>query len=47
MKLIKNNQSFMVILPKQLVLAKQWKHGDPIVASIDKEGNITLKKKDG
>jgi len=46
MKLIKNNESFMVILPKQLVLAKQWKHGDSIIAGIDNDGNIVLRKKE-
>jgi len=43
MKLGKNGKSFFVTLPKQIVLAKQWKPGDRLRAEITKEGNIVLK----
>tara|TARA_Y100000310_G_scaffold339688_1_gene433161 strand:+ start:16793 stop:16933 length:141 start_codon:yes stop_codon:yes gene_type:complete len=36
---------FFVTLPKQIVLAKQWKKHDEIIAVIDQEGNIVLRKK--
>lgn len=45
MKLIKNNTSFMINLPKQIVLAKQWKVGDELVAIINKDGDIVIKQK--
>ena len=45
MKLIKNNESFQVIIPKQIVLAKQWQIGDKLEAFINKDGDIVLKKK--
>ena len=45
MKLLKNNESFQVIIPKQIVLAKQWKFGDLLEAIINKDRDIVLKKK--
>ena len=45
MKLIKNNESFMVILPKQIVLAKGWKHGQPLECKITEKGNLEIKEK--
>jgi bifunctional DNA-binding transcriptional regulator/antitoxin component of YhaV-PrlF toxin-antitoxin module len=41
---IMNENSYFVILPKQIVLAKGWKKGDFIKFEINKEGNIILKK---
>ena len=45
MKLTKNNESFMVILPKQIVLAKGWKHGQPLDCKITDKGNLEIKEK--
>ena len=45
MKLIKNNESFMVILPIQIVRAKQWKHNQPLQAIINKDGDIVIRGK--
>lgn len=45
MKLIKNNESFMVILPKQIVLAKGWKHGQPLECKITEKDNLEIKEK--
>lgn len=37
---------FFVTLPSQIVRAKGWNKGDQIVAEINKEGNIVLKRKE-
>jgi bifunctional DNA-binding transcriptional regulator/antitoxin component of YhaV-PrlF toxin-antitoxin module len=39
-----NNKQFMVTLPKGLVLAKGWKHGDKLEFVIDNKGDIVIKK---
>ena len=38
------NGAYVLTLPKQIILAKQWQKGDDIKIMIDKEGNIVLKK---
>ena len=35
----------MVILPKQIVLAKGWKYGQPLDCKITDKGNIGIKEK--
>ena len=35
---------YSIILPVQLVRAKEWKKGDEIKTVINKEGDIVLKK---
>jgi len=45
MKIGKIGASFIVTLPKQIVLAKQWNVGDQLTATITKEGHILIKKK--
>lgn len=45
MKLIKNNESFMVVLPKQIVLAKGWRHGQKLECKINDKGEIVIKEK--
>jgi len=45
MKLGKRGEgSYCLTLPIQIVNAKGWMVGDTIKATIDKEGNIVLKK---
>lgn len=45
MKLQQNKTgSFIIVLPKQLVNAKQWQVGDILKAEIDSKGNIVLRK---
>ncbi len=34
----------MVVLPKQIVLAKGWKHGQPLQARITDKGHIEIKE---
>ena len=36
--------TFFTTLPKQLVLAKEWKKGDKLKATIDAKGDIVLRK---
>jgi bifunctional DNA-binding transcriptional regulator/antitoxin component of YhaV-PrlF toxin-antitoxin module len=38
--------TFFVTLPSQIVRAKNWNKGDHIIAEINKDGNIVLKKKE-
>lgn len=45
MKLIKNNESYMVILPIALVRAKGWKHRQPLECKITEKGNLEIKEK--
>lgn len=44
MKLQKNGVSFQVILPKQIVLAKQWSVGDELEFRLNENGELILKK---
>ncbi|MBI2671056.1 hypothetical protein HYX18_03725 [Candidatus Woesearchaeota archaeon] len=37
---------YFITLPSQIVRAKGWSKGDQIIAIIDKNGDITLKKKE-
>ncbi len=37
---------YFVTIPVQLARAKSWNKGDQIIALIDKNGDITLKKKE-
>jgi len=45
MKLIKNNESFMIILPKKIVLAEQWRQGQQLECKITEKGNLEIKEK--
>ncbi|MBI2498895.1 hypothetical protein HYV88_01490 [Candidatus Woesearchaeota archaeon] len=45
MRLTKNNESFMVILPKQIALAKGWEHGQPLECKITERGDLLIKEK--
>lgn len=38
------DRNYFLTIPKDIVRAKEWHKGDKIVAKIDKEGNILLKK---
>ncbi len=42
MKLIKNNESFMIVLPKQIVLAKGWKINQPLDCKITERGDLLI-----
>ncbi|MFH1332497.1 MAG: AbrB/MazE/SpoVT family DNA-binding domain-containing protein [archaeon] len=39
------NGTYVVSLPSQIVRAKGWKKKDTLEVEIDKQGNLTLKKK--
>lgn len=39
-------KQYFITLPSQIVRAKGWVKGDHIVAEINKEGNIVLRKKE-
>ena len=39
------NKQFKITLPKQIVLAKNWKKGDKLVFEIDDKGNLIIRKK--
>lgn len=39
-----NKKQFIITIPKSLVLAKGWKKGDLLTFTIDKNGNIVIKK---
>jgi len=45
MKLIKNNQSFMVILPIAIIRAKGWQHNQPLDCKITEKGDLLIKEK--
>ena len=36
---------FFVTLPRQIILAKEWKKGDEITTNVDNKGNIVLSRK--
>lgn len=39
-----NKKQYIITLPKGIVLAKGWKHGDKLEFVIDNKGDITIKK---
>ncbi len=39
-----NDKQYFLTLPNSIIRAKEWQKGDEIVAKIDREGNILLKK---
>ena len=39
-----NEKQFIITIPKGLVLAKGWKHGDKLEFVIDNRGDIIIKK---
>jgi len=45
MKLIKNDESFMVILPIAIVRAKGWKHDQSLECKITEKGSLEIKEK--
>ena len=47
MKLLKNNESFMAVLPKQIVLAKSWKINQKLDCKIKERGELLIKEKNG
>ena len=38
------NEQYKVTLPKQLLLALDWKKGDKIKIELDKDNNLVLKR---
>lgn len=40
-----NKKQFILTIPKGLVLAKGWKQGDKIEFTIDKKGDIVIRRK--
>lgn len=44
MKLQKNGATYQISIPSALVRAKGWEKGDQIEASIDKSGDLVLRK---
>lgn len=40
-----NKKQFIITIPKSLVLAKGWKKGDLLIFTINKNGDIVIKKK--
>jgi bifunctional DNA-binding transcriptional regulator/antitoxin component of YhaV-PrlF toxin-antitoxin module len=43
MKITKNNESFQVVLPKQVCLALGWKHGTNLKFKVADGGRLVLK----
>ena len=39
-----NKKQYIITIPKSLVLAKSWKKGDVLVFTINKNGDIVVKK---
>ena len=40
-----NERQYFITLPNSIIRAKEWQKGDEIIAKIDSQGNIVLKKK--
>ena len=45
MKLQKNGATFQISIPSALVRAKNWSVGDELEFTLDKNGELVLKKK--
>jgi len=39
-----NGKQYFLTLPNSIIRAKEWKKGDEIIAKIDHQGNIVLKR---